>query len=116
MFSETLCWFTVSAQEGGSIINYCTVIAAMEGSSRCTAPPMATAHGWDRREAFARQGRRCCPHRQRHVRLEAQGGSIQQTRSFPDTEPFVNAETRLYTGSDGIYAVTPHEIRLLSIS
>ena len=50
------------------------------------------------------------------VRLEAQGGSIQQTRTFPDTAPFVNAETRLYAGSDGIYAVTQHEIRLLSIS
>lgn len=117
VFSETLCWFTVSAQEGGSIINYCTVIAR---DGRVLAVHSAT----DGDGSWLGSPGGFCPAGQALlaptdngiVRLEAQGGSIQQTRTFPDTEPFVNAETRLYAGSDGIYAVTPQEIRLLSIS
>jgi H/ACA ribonucleoprotein complex subunit 3 len=117
VFSDTLCWFTVSAQEGGSIINYCTVIAR---DGRILAAHSAT----DGDGSWLGSPGGFCPAGQALlaptdngiVRLEAQAGSIQQTRTFPDTEPFVNTETGLYAGSGGIYAVTPHEIRLLSIS
>jgi hypothetical protein len=117
VFSDSHCWFTVSAQEGGSIINYCTVISrdgrvlathkALDGDGSWLGSPGGFCPAGAALLAATDSG---------IVRLEAQGGLIQQTRSFPDTQPFVDAETRLYPGSGGIYSVTPHEIRLLSIS
>ena len=49
------------------------------------------------------------------VRLEADAGKIVETKSFPDTEPFVNAGCHLFVGPQGLYVVTPREIRLLKI-
>jgi hypothetical protein len=49
------------------------------------------------------------------VRVEPRGGSLVETRSFPDTEPFVTATTRLFAAPDGLYAVGEREIRILSL-
>ena len=50
------------------------------------------------------------------VRAEISGDSIVETKRFPDTEPFVSMDTRLFPGDDGIYAVNLKEIYLLKIS
>ena len=49
------------------------------------------------------------------VRLETDLGKIVKTKEFPDTEPFVNAESHLFPGKDGLYAVDEKEIKLLKM-
>jgi hypothetical protein len=50
------------------------------------------------------------------VRVEPAGGAIVQTRSFPDTEPFVDAACGLFAGPQGLYVVGRQEIRVLTIA
>jgi tRNA A-37 threonylcarbamoyl transferase component Bud32 len=50
------------------------------------------------------------------VRVEPRAGALVETRRFPDTEPFVDAETRLFAGPDGLYAVGRQEIHALRLS
>lgn len=50
------------------------------------------------------------------VRVEAQGSALVQTRSFPDTEPFVSAAGRLLAGAGGLYVVEPDRILRLTLS
>lgn len=50
------------------------------------------------------------------ARVEIAGGAFVETRRFPDTEPFVDAETRLFAGAPGLYAVGPHDVHVLRIA
>lgn len=50
------------------------------------------------------------------VRIEARGGALVETRAFPDTEPFVDPETRLFAGREGLFAVGHHEVFTLRIA
>jgi hypothetical protein len=49
------------------------------------------------------------------VRVETRGGSLVETRAFPDAEPFVTATTLLFSGAAGLHAVSEREIRTLTI-
>ncbi len=44
------------------------------------------------------------------VRTEAASGTLQATKSFADTSRFVDSETKLLFGNDGIYAVSSNRI------
>jgi hypothetical protein len=50
------------------------------------------------------------------VRVEARAGALVETRSFPDTEPFVDQASRLFAGTDGLFVVGAREIRRLCIA
>jgi hypothetical protein len=50
------------------------------------------------------------------VRLEVRAGAIQKTRDFPDTEPFVDAESRLFAGRRGLYVVGPRRIAVVKMN
>ncbi len=49
------------------------------------------------------------------VRVEAMNGTLSVTRTYPDTEPFVDAGTTLLVGADGLYAVQYSSITRLVI-
>ena len=48
------------------------------------------------------------------ARIEVGNGALQQTREFPDTEPFVDAASQLLVGKDGVYVVGRSEITALT--
>lgn len=50
------------------------------------------------------------------VRVEASGGTMTVTRTYPDTEPFVDAATPLMSGPDGLYVVNRNSITRLVIA
>jgi hypothetical protein len=50
------------------------------------------------------------------VRIEVEGQRLMVTQVFPDTEPFVNAASRLLPGPDGVYVVGAQEIVRLKIA
>ena len=49
------------------------------------------------------------------VRVEADGDRLRVTRSFPDTEPFVDAASRLLVTASGLHAVSAHRIVHLAL-
>jgi hypothetical protein len=49
------------------------------------------------------------------VRVEVHQGTVQVAQTFPDTEPFVSAETQLLPGDGGLIAVGPQEIIQLQL-
>ena len=49
------------------------------------------------------------------VRVEPDQGKIVETKRFPDTEPFVEADSRLLFAADGIYVVGRTQITKLVI-
>jgi hypothetical protein len=49
------------------------------------------------------------------VRIEVESGQIRVAQTFPDTEPFVSAESRLLAGDEGLIAVSPQEIIRLQL-
>ncbi len=50
------------------------------------------------------------------IRLEVQKNKIIQTKLFTETEPYVNASSRLFANSKGIYVVNSQDIHLLNYS
>jgi tRNA A-37 threonylcarbamoyl transferase component Bud32 len=50
------------------------------------------------------------------VRVEVEQGALVEKRRFPDTEPFLDQNSRLLAGPTGLYVIEPREIKLLKIS
>lgn len=50
------------------------------------------------------------------VRVEPRGRSLVETRRFPDTEPFVDPATRLFTSPRGLWAAGEREVHELRIA
>jgi hypothetical protein len=114
VFGDDRCWLMISAQEGGSIIDYCTVILR-DGRVIATHKAAHTDGLWPGsiHRGCAAGAALLAPTDAGIVRLEAHGGSIHETKTFPDTEAYVSAESKLYGSQDGLYVVGSNEIRLL---
>jgi hypothetical protein len=116
-FSESLVWFFISLQEAGKKISYCFLISR-EGKL------IASEKSENEELLWLEKIRGKCaagkflfsPTDDGIVRLEEDSGKISVTRNFPDTEPFVNTSSQLFTGSEGVYVVGQREIQLLKIS
>lgn len=115
-FAKDRAWFLVASKERGRIINRCFAISA---TGECQA--QAEAEQGDGSWLGTLRGK-CAAGPYLFaatddgiVRLEISAGQISPTREFPDTEPFVDSDSRLFVGPDGIYVVGPKEIQLLKI-
>jgi H/ACA ribonucleoprotein complex subunit 3 len=117
-FTKDRVWFFVAMQSGGQTINYCFVIhsdatlqamsstVAGDGSWLGILPAGAAAVG----------DKLLVPTDDGIVQMAASGGTIAQTKQFPDTEPFVDASSRLFAGSQGLYVVSRQDIKKLTVS
>jgi H/ACA ribonucleoprotein complex subunit 3 len=50
------------------------------------------------------------------IRIEAQQQQLSQTKAFPDTEPFVNGNSRLLPSPEGLYVINYRELRCLKMN
>jgi len=50
------------------------------------------------------------------IRVELQQGQLIHTKTFADTEPFVDSSCRLLPANDGLYIVNHQSIQLLKLS
>jgi H/ACA ribonucleoprotein complex subunit 3 len=117
VFSSDRCWFFVSYQDGGKSYNRCTLISK-DGTVLGTTTEDAKGDTW-----LASIRGKCAVG---HIlfaatddgiqRVEHSGSQLSLSKTFPDTEPFVEAGCNLLQGQDGLYAVTNNEIRLLKIN
>ncbi|MFH0873437.1 MAG: hypothetical protein V1846_01205 [Candidatus Komeilibacteria bacterium] len=115
-FTSSRCWFLYTTQESGQLLNHCLVLRAdgeIEGYSETTTDDdtwLGTIRG------------KCCAGNfllsatdHGIVRLEIQQGQIAVTKEFPDTESFLDRDSQLLAGADGVYVVTAKEIYRLQI-
>jgi len=115
--SKDRAWFLTSTQEGSKTVNRCTVLRP-DGAVEASAEAEAGDGSW------LSNIRGCCavnrvllvPTDQGVVQVKAENGSASVMKTFPDTEPFVDAGMKLIAANAGLYAVSRQEISLLVIS
>jgi hypothetical protein len=118
VFSDRLAWFLSSAQEGGRIINRCYCVNAKgDVINQLATEANHDENAWlasSIRGRFAVGDSLFAATDDGIMLVTAQSGNL-DTKSYPDTEPFVDANTQLLPGGGGIYAVTRKEIVLIKI-
>lgn len=115
-FSKNKCWFFTSTNEGGKKINRCSVINS-NGSFEASTESAFGDGTWlgNIRGKCAVGNFLFAPTDDGIIKIECQNGQITKIAEFPDTENFVNAESRLFAGADGLYVVDRQEIKLLKL-
>ena len=115
-FSADYCWFFAAVKERDRTIHYAYVIRA-NGESIASYSVDRDEVGW-----LSQFYGKCAVDRfllaatdRGIVRMEPHKGQIIQTKEFPQTEPFVDASSRLFAAKDGIYVVKQNEILKLTI-
>ena len=116
-FAKDRAWFFTTSQEGARTVNRCTVIRA-NGDVEATAEAEYGDGSWlgKIRGAAATGGVLLMPTDDGVVQVKPDGGHIVEAKRFPDTEPFVDSDSKLLVGADGLYVVTPKDITRLVIS
>ncbi|CAN1211649.1 hypothetical protein TUMEXPCC7403_15705 [Tumidithrix helvetica PCC 7403] len=117
-FSQEYCWFFTATQEQGKIVHRANVIRSngeviatlsLE-KNRCSSSAawLNTIHG-----KYAINQFLLAATDEGIVRIEVQNGQIVQTKTFPETEPYVDANSQLFASRDGIYVVNGKKIDFL---
>lgn len=116
-FSEDKCWFLWATQEQGRTVNRCAIIR-LDGSIEATAKAEIGDNSWlsTIRGKCAAVNFLLAATDEGIVRVQPNNSQIVKTKEFPDTEPFVDANSQLFPCEQGLYVVNQHEIRLLKIT
>lgn len=115
-FSTKRVWFFTSLERGGKTINRVEVITK-EGMVEAAAEALEGDGSWlgNIRGKCALGDFLLSATDDGIVRVEMANGQLFVAKTFPDTEPFVDAETELFASAEGLYAVESQEIKLLKI-
>lgn len=127
--ADTRAWFSWTEARAGRELYRCALIArdgrcskviatAGTGGAAGTDTDTGSGDDWLRSlaGACAVGGYLFVPTDRGIQRIEAAGDRLRITRSFPDTEPFVDAASRLLVGEGGLYAVSQNRILRLQLS
>jgi hypothetical protein len=111
-------WFFTATQEGPRTVHRCTVITAA-GQVLATAEAAPGDGSWlgGIRGGAAAGGMLLMPTDAGIVRVEVVTdpygkGSLEPTRFYPDTDPWVDSGSRLVVGADGLYVVSTDNRRI----
>jgi hypothetical protein len=117
VFSDDRCWFLAQTQEGGGTVNNCYLVMR-DGAVIASHRARDGDGGWlgTLQGKCAVGAALLAPTDAGVVRLEAEGNSIRESKTFPETEQYVSSASQLLAGRDGLYVVQAHEIQLLTIS
>jgi len=112
----TRCFFLTASQENGRTVHRAAAIAR-DGRVLGTAAAAAGDGSWLSHLSVGCVAGEALlvPTDDGIVRVEVDTGTLVKTREFPDTEPFVDAGSRLFAGTDGLYVVDAQEIRRLTM-
>jgi hypothetical protein len=116
VFTRERCWFMRSVLEGQRTVNHCTVLNAageVEGSCEAVAGDgswLSHVHGKcaSGNVLFAATDEGI-------VRVQIDNGTIAVTREFPDTEPFVDSNSKLLMSPQGMLVASEKEISILKM-
>jgi H/ACA ribonucleoprotein complex subunit 3 len=116
IFSNHLCWFFLSIQTQGKLINKVFVIEE-NGQIIAQTEAEKASHSW-----LSQIHGHCAVNNfllavtdEGIIRLEVQNNQIVKTKEFPDTEPFIDASCQLIPSAQGLYVISQQEIKLLQI-
>lgn len=117
VFTSELCWFFVSTQYQSNILNQCFVIKR-NGEVIAHAEGLSSDNTWlsTIRGKCAVSNLLFSASDAGLIRFEAQSGQIVQTGEFPDTEPFINSNSHILIGKEGIYVIGVHDITNIKIN
>ena len=115
-FGKDRCWFFSTSQEGGQIVNRCTLVNA-NGTVEGTAEAIHGDGTWlsQIRGGAATGSILLMPSDNGVIQIRADQGKLIVAKEFPDTEPYVDTDSRLFVGSDGLYVVERKSITRLVI-
>ena len=115
-FAEERCWVFLRLQHAGQEYVQVLVVRAdgtVEASERLRADEAEWLAGVNGACATGRM--LWAPTDEGLVRVEVDAGRIAKTRTFPDTEPFLDANSRLLLAPDGLYVVREKTISRLVV-
>lgn len=117
VFTDKVCWFLSTSQEGGKTINRCSLIRA-DGTVEAFAEAEAGDNSWltSIRGCAAIGKALLVPSDKGVLQIKVDQGKLMIAKEYPDTEPFVSSETRLFAANDGLYAVSAQDIVRLKIA
>jgi tRNA A-37 threonylcarbamoyl transferase component Bud32 len=124
-FSQDYGWLFFTTQAQGQLHHACVVIQA-DGSVAATAEARSDTDHWlaivGKKQAIA-SAPDCAIANfllaatdEGIIRVELQQGQLIHTKTFADTEPFVDSSCRLLPANDGLYIVNHQSIQLLKLS
>ena len=116
VFSNELCWFFTATQEQGKIIHRISVLRDTGELLATLAVPkgdLAWLNNLHGGSAIANW--LFIPTDEGIVRIEVQNGQILVTKSFPETEPYVDSGCSLIVCSQGIYVIHTQKILQLQL-
>jgi hypothetical protein len=116
-FDGERAWVFLAAQHGGRMMHQCVVVRR-DGEIEAAAQGEGGDGSWLGTLAgkCAVAGFLLSATDAGIVRVEPRVGALVETKSFPDTEPFVSSSTRLFAGKNGLFAVGEREIEILKIA
>lgn len=115
-FTRDRCWFLTATQQGSKIKHQCSVILA-DGAVEASSEAEENDGSWlgTLKGKCAINNYLLVATDDGIIRVTITGNQISQDKEFPDTEPFVDANSTLYPGPEGLYAINGQEIYLLKI-
>ncbi|MDO8599747.1 MAG: hypothetical protein Q7S02_06605 [bacterium] len=119
VFSTTRCWFFLVTEDRGKTMHQVIVIRP-DGSVEATAEAIAGDGSWLGTSIWGNAAVGAAllvATDDGVVRVEPDGShGLVVTKTFPDTEPFVDANAALFVCKDGLAVVNRHEITVLKIA
>jgi H/ACA ribonucleoprotein complex subunit 3 len=116
VFTSSLVWFFTSTQEAGKTMNQCLVINSRGELIASEKMEKANGHWLENIRGKCASGQFLFSASDDGViRIDVSGNTLVQTRSYPDTEPFVDSNSKLYITRDGIAVVDTSNISILQI-
>lgn len=112
-FSTSWCWFMTSFEVNGVTTNRCVVL-----DKHGTVLGMVENEPWleSLRGKVAMGNYLFAATDEGIVRVECNNGTVSVTRTFPDTEPYVDENCQLFSGNKCLHVVTSNEIRSLTMA
>lgn len=111
VFSHDRIWFFWTMQQEGQRLNHC-VLLDQEGQVLGTAESSSDDGSWlgqiYGKTAFG--SFLFAPTDEGIVRVELHQGQLGITKTFPETEPWINSNSQLLVNSQGLYVVEPQRI------
>ena len=117
VFEGALCWLLLAEERAGKTVHHCVVVGA-DGGVKASATALAGDGSWlgTLRGKCAAGEALFAATDTGLVRVALQQGQLVPVREFPDTEPFVDADTRLLLTVQGLVAVGRQAVTLLRMS
>ena len=117
VFEGALCWLFLAEETAGKTVHHCVVVGA-DGAVKASAKAEAGDGSWlgTLRGKCAAGEALFAATDAGLVRVELRQGQIVPVREFPDTEPFVDADSRLLLTKQGLVVVGRQTVMALRMT